>query len=145
MDEGKKKVLIVEDDRNLRSVASLLLRGKGYDVMEAADGKEALGLVDKADLVLLDLFMPEMTGEEFLQKIREDGNYIPVVVMSAGYGREQGSEKLKDYGIVDFIEKPFTMAEVGEKMRMASKIADDMKFVHKATEGLKGFIRRQAR
>ena len=143
MEENAKKVLVIEDDPNVRSIASLILRGKGFQTIEASDGQEALELVEKADIVLLDLFLPRLTGEEFLQKVRGKGNYIPVVVMSAGYGREEGAERLKSYGIVDFIPKPFSISEIYEKMKKASRISDDMNAVHIATNRLKGFIERQ--
>ena len=143
MNGGKKKVLVVEDDVNLRSIASLILRGRGFEVLEAGDGQDALQLVDMADIVLLDLFLPHMTGEEFLETIRGKGNYVPVVVMSAGYGREAGAERLKEYGIVEFVPKPFPINEMAEKIAKAARVADDMESVHRATDSLKGFIERQ--
>lgn len=145
METQKKKVLVVEDDRAISDAASLILRGKGFDVVQAIDGIEAMEKVDQADIVLLDLFLPRMSGEEFLGKIRKVGNYVPVVVMSAGYDREHGKERLKDFGIVDFIPKPFSAKEINDKMSAASRLADDMKSVRKASDQLQGFLSRQAR
>ena len=145
METQRKKVLVVEDDRAIADAASLILRGKGYDVVQALDGLEAMEKVDQADIVLLDLFLPRMSGEEFLTKIRKVGNFVPVVVMSAGYDRDQGKERLKEFGIVDFIAKPFSSKEINEKMTAASRLADDMKGVRKASEHLEGFLSRQAR
>ena len=144
MSPDRKKVLVVEDDKAIRSVISTIIGGKGFDVVQASDGEEALKLVDDADVVLLDLFMPKLTGEEFLQRVRKAGNYVPVIVMSAGYGKKEGIEKLKNYGIVDFIPKPFpSTKEVSDKVVHAAGLADDMKFVRNATDRLKGFIERQ--
>ena len=145
METQRKKVLVVEDDRAISDAASLILRGKGFDVIQAVDGIEAMEKVDQADIVLLDLFLPRMSGEEFLGKIRKVGNYVPVVVMSAGYDRDQGKERMKDYGIVDFIAKPFSAKEINEKMTAASRVADGMKCVGKASDHLQGFLARQAR
>jgi len=145
METQRKKVLVVEDDRAIADAASLILNGKGFDVVQAKDGIEAMEKVDQADIVLLDLFMPRMSGEEFLGKIRKVGNFVPVIVMSAGYDREQGREHLKDYGIIDFIAKPFSSKEINEKMSVASRLSDEMKSVRKATEHLEGFLDRQAR
>ncbi len=139
----RKRVLVVEDDIAIRKMISNIIGSKGFDVVQAGDGEEALKLVDEADVVLLDLFMPKVSGEEFLHKVREAGNYVPVVVMSAGYGRHEGADKLKSYGIVDFIPKPFSNKEVADKVVHAAGLADDMKFVRKATDRLKGFIERQ--
>src|ERR1043166_3782481 len=145
METQRKKVLVVEDDRAIADAASLILNGKGFDVVQAKDGIEAMEKVDQADIVLLDLFMPRMSGEEFLGKIRKVGNFVPVIVMSAGYDREQGREHLKDYGIIDFIAKPCSSKEINEKMSVASRLSDEMKSVRKATEHLEGFLDRQAR
>ncbi len=142
-DKEKKRVLVVEDDKAIRSMISNIIGAKGFDVVQAVDGEEALKLVDEADVVLLDLFMPKMTGEEFLQRVRKAGNYVPVVVMSAGYGKKEGIDKLKSYGIVDFIPKPFSNKEVSDKVAHAAGQADEMKFVGIATDRLKGFIERQ--
>lgn len=141
--KDRKRVLVVEDDTAIRSVISNIIGGKGFDVVQAVDGEEAMKLVDDVDVVLLDLFMPKVTGEEFLQRIRKAGNYVPVVVMSAGYGKKEGVDKLKSYGIVDFIPKPFSTKEVSDKVAHAASLADDMKFVRNATDRLKGFIERQ--
>jgi DNA-binding response OmpR family regulator len=140
-----KKVLIVEDDRATSDAASLILKGKGFDVVQAVDGVDAMAKVDQADIVLLDLFLPRMSGEEFLTKIRKVGNYVPVVVMSAGYDREHGKEHLKDYGIVDFIPKPFSAKDIHDKMSAAARLADDMRSVRKSSDHLQGFLSRQAR
>lgn len=145
METQGKKVLIVEDDRAISDAAALILTGKGFIVDQAKNGVEAMEKVDAADIVLLDLFMPKMSGEEFLGKIRNVGNFVPVIVMSAGYDREQGREHLKDYGIVDFIAKPFSSKDINEKMVVASRLSDEMKSVRKATEHLEGFLDRQAR
>jgi len=145
METQGKKVLVVEDDRAISDAASLILKGKGFDVLQAKDGVEAMEKVDQADIVLLDLFLPRMSGEEFLGKIRKVGNFVPVVVMSAGYDKEHGRERMKDYGIVDFIPKPFSSKEIGEKMADASRLADDMRSVRKASDHLQGFLSRQAR
>lgn len=142
---GVKKVLVVEDDVHIRAIVTRILERKGYLVLEAGDGHEAVERAQQADIILLDLFLPGMTGDEVMKKVRESGNYVPVVVMSAVLDRQKAVENCKGYGIVDFIEKPFKANELAEKIGKAAHVADDIKFVRKATDRLKGFIERQAK
>lgn len=141
---GKRTtVLVVEDDKNVRNALSVILENRGYDVLIASDGEQALGKVTQADVILLDLRLPKIDGEEFLRRIRALGNYTPVVVMSAYMGRTEGLEKLKDFRIVDFIEKPFTLDFIGDKIRAGAQVAQDMKTIQYQTGRLKAFVERQ--
>src|SRR5262245_36556305 len=83
-------VMIVEDDADVRSVISAILEDAGYDVLGAANGREALRMLDggaaRCDLILLDLLMPVMNGWDFRRKQRATPEIagIPVLLMSAG-------------------------------------------------------------
>ena len=81
--DKKKRVLVVEDDNGIRLAISSILERQGYEVTNVTDGEKALEQVDKADVVLLDIFLPKITGDEFLRRIRNKGNMVPVVLMSA--------------------------------------------------------------
>ncbi len=88
---GRRHVLVVEDDSPIRSMLADLLQDAGYAVAEAADGREALKHLQerRADLIVLDLMLPRMSGWDFLKRSRqllEDSN-IPVLVLSAISGR----------------------------------------------------------
>jgi CheY-like chemotaxis protein len=104
-------VLIVEDDREIRETLAEVLRGEGYAVEAAANGKEALERL-RADsgtgLVLLDLMMPVMSGWEMGRAMRSDPKLqdIPVVVMSAA---GQVRERARQIGAVDAFEKPLDL------------------------------------
>lgn len=139
----KKTVLVVEDDQPIRNAITLILERNGFRVLSASDGGMGLLLVDQADAILLDLLMPVMDGEEFLKKIRAEGNYIPVVLMSAAYGRDETLLKLRDLKIVEFLEKPFTSTHLIEQVRKACAIDEDMKAVQEASGTLKKFLGRQ--
>lgn len=143
MDGKRTTVLVVEDDKAVRNALSVILENRGYHVLTAIDGEQALSRVTQADVILLDLRLPKMDGEEFLERIRAIGNYTPVVVMSAFMGRTEGLERLKDYKIVDFIEKPFTLSFIGDKIRAAAQTAEDMKMIQYQTGRLKAFVARQ--
>lgn len=144
-DAGVKKVLVVEDDPRILEIVSNTLHKKGYMVLEASDGKIGLQQVGQADIVLLDLFMPGIAGDEFMRKVRGAGNYVPIVVMSAILDKEDAVKNCESYGIVDFLAKPFKSNDLVEKIGNAAKVADQIKFVPKATERVRGFIERQAR
>ena len=85
---NKKKILIVEDDANIREVLELALEFEGYDIVCAVNGKDGVDQLAKGinpDLILLDLMMPVMNGWEFVEKLSMDqkNKNIPVVVVSA--------------------------------------------------------------
>ena len=114
-----KKILIMEDDIRIRRILELELEHEGYKVCEAKDGTEGLELFKKEyfDLILLDLMMPKMSGEEVCKKIRETSQ-IPIIVLTA---KEQLLSKvnLLDMGADDYITKPFEIEELFARMRVA--------------------------
>jgi CheY-like chemotaxis protein len=97
-------ILIVDDDADIRDALSEALRAEGFDVHEAKNGVEALDgiAIHQPDLVLLDLMMPEMNGWEVLRTLRESGDDVPVVVLSALAG--QTTER--------FLPKPFSLEQL---------------------------------
>jgi DNA-binding response OmpR family regulator len=140
-----KKVLVVEKDGRIRDNVARVLQDQGYMVLQAEDGNEGLKMVDQADIILLDLFIPGTSGGAFMKKVRGAGNYVPIVVMSATLDKEKAIQDCESYGIVDFVEKPFKGHSLCEKIGKAAKVSEDLKYVRKATEGVKGFIERQAK
>ena len=84
MASPRKKVLIVDDEAGIRDSLRLLLK-QNFDVMVAADGEQALGMIQEEppDLILLDLMMPRLDGMETLKRLREQENRIPVVMLTA--------------------------------------------------------------
>ena len=105
-------ILVVDDDADFREGLRLALEMKGYQVEEAANGKEALDRIEQKPplLVLLDLQMPVMNGRELLQKLRgaPDTKEIPVVIIS-GFGFEWEAELM---GAQGYIGKPFEPEEL---------------------------------
>jgi CheY-like chemotaxis protein len=140
----KKKVLLVEDDNGIRMAVAGILERQGYLVNSVCDGEEALNQVNDADVVLLDILLPKITGDEFLRRIRSKGNYVPVVLMSEAMPEAEEMECFKEFKIVDYVTKPFKTKDLVDKVGRAAAIAEDISIVRQATGKLKGFIDRQA-
>jgi DNA-binding NtrC family response regulator len=117
----KKRILVVEDEEKLRRVIELQLSTAGFDVDKAPTAEEGLKIVDRADLVLTDLKLPNMSGLEFLALIRRQNSQVPVIVMTAFGSIETAVESMKA-GATDFLLKPFSldhlMQVVGKALEM---------------------------
>src|SRR5277367_375593 len=109
--DPKKRVLIVDDEPNVRLMLETALASVGYEVIEAADGHAALELLRgpdfRCDLVLLDLLMPRIDGMELLRRLRALGNVVPVVILTAHGSIPEAVEAMK-LGAIDFLTKPTT-------------------------------------
>jgi len=115
------RILVVEDDKFLRSIMLQKLSRDGFKVMEAADGAEALKKIKEAppQLILLDLVLPDMDGFEVLHKLKEkeDTAKIPVLILS-NLGGEEDIRKGKELGAKDYLIKAyFTPSEIVEKAK----------------------------
>jgi len=117
---GGETILIVEDDDMVREVATSILRGAGYRVLEARDGRQALELFrgnrGSIDLVITDAVMPGMDGGEFVAELEREGCNLPVL-FSTGYGKQVVSEEFLVRPDVSLIEKPGQPAELLERVR----------------------------
>jgi two-component system, OmpR family, KDP operon response regulator KdpE len=113
------KVLVVDDDPSLLKALRIGLTARGDDVVVAQSGAEAINQVALArpDLVILDLGLPDIDGIEVCRRIREFSP-VPIVVLSA-YGEEQRKVEALDSGADDFVTKPFGMAELEARLRVA--------------------------
>jgi len=118
------KILIAEDERDIRDLITFTLRFAGHDVVAAANGEEAVekALKEKPDLVLMDVRMPRMTGYEACKKMKADENikHIPVVFLSAK-GQESEVNAGLDAGAVEYILKPFSPDQLTERVRTILK------------------------
>ena len=113
-----KKILIVDDEKNIRLGLTKCLQKEGYDIEEAEDGKDALELIitRKYNLILMDVQMPKMTGFDVLKKIREKGIATRVVMMTAFGTVDMAVDSMK-LGAVDFLSKPYTLEKVRETVK----------------------------
>jgi CheY-like chemotaxis protein len=108
------KVLVIEDDENIRETLGIILRSEGLDVQVAPDGIQALALLRGEffpSLILVDLMMPNMDGETFIARLKEDPELcrLPVVIMS---GHNEVREKALRLSAEAFLVKPVGMEEV---------------------------------
>ena len=118
------RILVVEDDFDLNRIVSKSLRDRGYDVVSAANGLEALERTDemKFDMILTDIMMPKMDGFELAESVRAVDREIPIVFMTA---KDDKPSKMLGYsiGVDDYIVKPFDMdiltVKIGAILRRA--------------------------
>ena len=108
-----KTVLIVEDEKNIVDILRFNLQREGYKTLEAYDGEDGLqqAVTGNPDLILLDVMLPKMNGFDVCRTLREQGNHVPVIILTA---REEESDKVLglEIGADDYITKPFSMREL---------------------------------
>jgi CheY-like chemotaxis protein len=112
-----RKVLVVDDEDDIRRLLRRVLVERGYDVVEAARGNEALQKVreHQPDLIVLDAMLPEIHGLDICRRVKESQKYshIPILLVSAVYRGWRFAEDLREsYGVQGFLEKPFKIADV---------------------------------
>jgi len=119
---GTGRVLTVDDDLMVRSVARRLLQSFGLTVVEAAGGREAIDCFaadpDGIDAILLDLTMPDVGGAEVFREVRAIRPDVPIVLMS-GYHEDEVGAAFDGDGLAGFVQKPFTPADLAKRMRVA--------------------------
>lgn len=117
MGNNKYKILVVEDESNIRSFVQTILETNGYQVLTAGNGRSGLLLFAShlPDLVVLDLGLPDMDGVEFISTVRSNSG-VPIIVLSA---RTDEGDKVTalDRGANDYITKPFGTAELLARVR----------------------------
>ena len=122
MSNNKYKILIVEDDRNILSMIQTVLDTNGYQVLTAQRCKQGILMLSShvPDLVVLDLGLPDMDGEEFI-RIARRCSMIPIIVLSAR-ADEKDKVSALDLGANDYITKPFGTAELLARVRASLRI-----------------------
>ncbi|MQP68437.1 response regulator [Niveispirillum sp. SYP-B3756] len=117
------RILVVDDEAPIRRFLRISLGANGHQVAEAENGAEALALVraDPPDLVILDLGLPDMDGQEVVSAIR-DISPVPILILSVRAGEADKVEAL-DRGAEDYVAKPFGIAELMARVRVALRRA----------------------
>ena len=112
-----RKILVVDDTKNVQTLLSDFLSGQDFEVLTASDGREALEIVHTfvPDLILLDIMMPNMDGYQFISHLRRESD-IPVIMITA---KQQEADIIRgfDLGADDYITKPFRLRELLVRMR----------------------------
>ena len=120
-----KTILIIEDEKKIRRFLQLELEHEGYSVITAEDGEEGLNKVknNHYDIVLLDLMLPKLSGEQVCKEIREFSE-IPIIILTA---KDQTLNKVEllDMGADDYLTKPFAIEELLARIRVALRNKKD--------------------
>lgn len=108
-----KRVLVVDDTKNIRTLLGIYLKLKGFEVLMATNGAEALSIIDTehVDLIFLDIKMPELSGTEVLKRIRAKGITAPVVIMTA-FATVKNAVDCTKLGAITYLQKPFTTDKI---------------------------------
>ena len=118
-----KKIMIVDDTVDTVGMVKKFLETEGYDTLEANNGKDALEILKKEevkpDLILLDMFMPEMSGREVCEQIRSDDDLkdLKVAFFTVAAFREKGKKMLEELNVSDYITKPFDIDDLLKRVK----------------------------
>ena len=115
----QKKILVIDDEENIRELIKFNLESEGYSVVTAVNGKEGLDYLDDSiDLIVLDLMLPEIDGLAVCRKIRNDENYknIPIIMLTAK-GEEVDRILGLEMGADDYMTKPFSPRELVARIK----------------------------
>ena len=122
---GSEAILLVDDEEMITEVGEELLNALGYRVLTAKGGREAIEVYEKnrdgIDLVILDMIMPDMNGGDTFDRLREINGDINVI-LSSGYSINGQAQEILDRGCNGFIQKPFNMKQLSQKLR---EVLDD--------------------
>jgi two-component system response regulator (stage 0 sporulation protein F) len=114
MDHLLKRILVVDDDQGILDSFEVLL-GDRYDLVKADNGYEALRILEDnpPPLMFLDIKMPGLDGMDILKKLQKDRKNVGVVIITAT-SQEEAEKEAKSLGVIDYLKKPFDIAEVEE-------------------------------
>lgn len=140
-------VLVVDDDQAIRELVSAYLARDGHEVLEAADGNEALRLAPRADVVVLDLMLPGIDGFEVAQVVRRDYPQTPILMLTAR-SREDDRITGLDLGADDYVTKPFSPRELAARVRALIRRSggrNELRFNELFIDPVRGEVRLQNR
>lgn len=130
------RVLIVDDDADIRLLLRIALGAEGHDIAEAADGQQALDRVDidPPDIVLLDLMMPVVDGWQFLHRLAERAEVLPAVVAVTALATHDQSHLIDilEAGAVDVVAKPFDTAWLVDLVGRLATVDEASRAEHRA-------------
>jgi CheY-like chemotaxis protein len=116
-----KKILVIDDEPDIMEIATARLKHAGYEIIPASSAEEGIAFLQKdiPDLILLDLLLPEMQGDELCRNLKTDDRYkqIPIILFTASAIRAGRPEKIKELGANACVMKPFEPQELLEKVK----------------------------
>lgn len=121
-----KKILIIEDEPNIRELVRYNLKANGYECIEAEDGYMGVSMVhkEKPDLILLDIMLPRKNGYDICKELREEGNKTPIIMLTA---KTEEIDKVLglELGADDYISKPFGIRELMARIKAVLRRYDN--------------------
>ena len=113
------KVMVVDDEQDLREMIELMMKKEGFETEIAVDGTDFLNKIDvfQPDLVTLDVMMPGLTTKEILEKLREKICKPKIILLSVVRFSDEEKKKLFEMGVIDYITKPFEFGDLMESVR----------------------------
>jgi len=125
MTDARPRILVVDDEENIRFLVTTALSLSGMDTVTAATGFEALDQIyrERPDLIVLDVMLPDLDGFAILRRLRDQGNQTPIIFLTA---RDQSADRVKGLseGGDDYIVKPFDVAELVARVQLRMKRAE---------------------
>lgn len=117
----KKRILHVDDEKDILEVVKTILESEGFEVVSATSGTEALKDIDSGDfdLLILDIMMPDMSGWDLFTRIGKIKSTYKVVFLSILEVSEEKMKTLKDAGVKDYIRKPFEVDDLVARIKKA--------------------------
>ena len=108
------KIMVVDDEQDLREMIELMLRKEGFQTNTAENGSDLLNKIDvfQPDLVTLDVMMPGLTTREILEKLKEKKTKPKIILLTVVRYSEEEKQKLVQMGIVDYVTKPFELGNL---------------------------------
>jgi two-component system, OmpR family, KDP operon response regulator KdpE len=121
------KILVIDDEIEIRRLLKVGLAAYGYDFAEAATGQEGINqaAIIRPDIIILDMGLPDLDGLEVVRQIRE-WSQIPIIILSVR-GQDQDKVKALDLGADDYLTKPFSVSELMARIRVALRHQADLK------------------
>lgn len=120
---SRKRILVADDDDNLRTIICRWLKYSGFDVLEAADGQQAIDIFlqdpESIDCILLDLSMPKLSGDEVHKEIRTVRQDVPVILMS-GYAEQEVRDRFERTELTGILQKPVPASDIVTTVRKAT-------------------------
>lgn len=125
--KDREKILVADDELSILRMLNRNLTRRGYEVITAANGLEALERIEESlpNLIILDLMMPKMDGLEVCRRVRE-WSQVPIIILSA-VGEERQKVEALDLGADDYLTKPFGMDELQARIRVALRRSNQLK------------------
>jgi two-component system, chemotaxis family, chemotaxis protein CheY len=141
--DNAMRIMVVDDSEAVRELLSLILKNEGFDVVESNNGKDALKKLNKvnADMLITDLYMPEMNGMQLVERLRSCSRFkfMPVIMVSSE-NHESIIKKAKQIGVDEWLMKPFIRSDIMNVIRKCMHSQELQKAYRRRTIRPTGYV-----